>query len=113
MLKMPSVPSETPTPMPILRFVLFVVFTGPEDGAGVAIAVVWGGRDVEVEDDIVVAAGTQFQPFIWMPVAVVATAAVDIVVTHAEAISFEFLTVAYVTRLICCPAVMGDRHSGP
>lgn len=94
--------------MPMLLFVLFVVFTGLEDGAEVVIPVVWDGRDVGVEDDIVVAAGTQFQPFIWMPVAVVAMAAVDIVVTHAEAISFEFVSVAYVTMLICCPAVMGD-----
>jgi len=41
----------------------------------------------------------------------VALSAVDIDVTHAEATSFEFVIALYRMTLICCPAVIVDRHS--
>jgi hypothetical protein len=79
---MPNVPKETPTPIPI--FLLSLVFVGFE--------------------------GTKFQPFIWIPVTAAPLVAVDIDVTHAEADSFEFVIVEYITMLICCPTDKVDWH---
>jgi hypothetical protein len=109
---MPNVPRETPTPIPI--FLLSLVFVGFEDGVIVALGFVREGADVddeEGEEDEVAVLGTKFQPFIWIPVTAALLVAVDIDVTHAEANSFEFVTVLYITRLICCPIDKVDRHS--
>jgi hypothetical protein len=122
--KMPIVPRETPTPMPIFLPVLSVAFAEFDESAAVALGI--GDEEVVVEDeevvvedeevvvedeDVVVVVGTKFQPLSWIPLIVVALCTVDIVVTHAEAASFELVIVSYMTRLICCPAVMVDTHS--
>jgi hypothetical protein len=46
-----------------------------------------------------------------MPLTDAALITVEITVIHAEAISFEFVIVVYVTTLIFCPTEIGDWHS--
>ena len=95
-------------------FLFSLVFVGFEDGAIVALGFVGEGAgvdDAEGEEDEVAVLGTKFQPFIWIPVTAAPLVAVDIDVTHAEATSFEFVTVLYITMLICCPTDKVDWHS--
>jgi hypothetical protein len=113
---MPNVPRETPTPIPI--FLLSLVFVGFDDGVVIALGFVGESADVDDEEgeeddeeDEVAVLGTKFQPFIWIPVTAAPFVAVDIDVTHAEADSFEFVIVLYITMLICCPTDKVDWHS--
>jgi hypothetical protein len=99
--KMPIVPRETPTPIPIFLPVLSVVFAGFDDGEAVALDII-GDEGVVVEDEnvvvedenVVVVVGTTFKPFSWTAFIIVALCAVDIDVTHAEATSFVLVIVS-------------------
>jgi hypothetical protein len=111
MLKMPIVPRETPTPMPIFLPVSSIAFARLGGSRAVASGVVTDDGVVVEEENVVVVVGTKFQPFSWIPAIAVALCAIDIDVTHPEVTPPAIVTVSYRMRLICCPAVRVDTHS--